>query len=151
MPVFAVGEDAGQLYYVMQFIEGQSLGQIFKRLAAKEVAAPDSNLASLSTEGSDPAYFRTIARIGRQVAEALSYAHNRSILHRDIKPANLLLDAHGIVWVTDFGLAKAFEGEDGLTETGDIVGTVRTRRSDSMAARNRGAMSIHSALLCTRC
>ena len=86
-------------------------------------ASAHSNSASLSTEGPDPVYFRTIARIGRQVAEALAYAHEQGILHRDIKPANLLLDAQGSVWVTDFGLAKAFEGEDGLTQTGDIVGT----------------------------
>ncbi len=80
---------------------------------------------SLTGEDSYPVYFRTIARIGRQVAEALAYAHGQGILHRDIKPANLLLDAQGHVWVTDFGLARAFEREEGLTRTGEIVGTVR--------------------------
>ena len=59
-----------------------------------------------------------------QVARALEYAHNQGILHRDIKPSNLLLDSQGTVWVADFGLAKAVEGED-LTHTGDIVGTIR--------------------------
>jgi WD40 repeat protein len=59
-----------------------------------------------------------------QVADALAYAHRQGILHRDIKPSNLLLDQQGTVWVTDFGLAKA-EGADDLTQTGDIVGTVR--------------------------
>ena len=58
------------------------------------------------------------------MAEALSYAHSEGILHRDIKPSNLLLDARGTVWVTDFGLAKA-EGTEGLTQTGDFVGTLR--------------------------
>jgi WD40 repeat protein len=70
-----------------------------------------------------------VARIGIQVAEALSYAHERHVLHRDIKPSNLLLDPAGTVWITDFGLAKpaADEGgtNDNLTETGDIVGTIR--------------------------
>ena len=68
-------------------------------------------------------YFRSVARIGQQVAEALAYAHARGVVHRDIKPSNLLLDAAGVVWVTDFGLAKA--DEEGLTHTGDILGTLR--------------------------
>jgi WD40 repeat protein/serine/threonine protein kinase len=73
---------------------------------------------------SEPGYFRSVARIGMQVAEALAHAHQQGVLHRDIKPSNLLLDADGQVWVTDFGLAKV-EGSDGPTRTGDIVGTLR--------------------------
>jgi serine/threonine-protein kinase len=69
-------------------------------------------------------YWASAAQIGRQVAEALAYAHQQGVLHRDIKPSNLLLDVHGTVWVTDFGLAKAGTDLD-LTNTGDVVGTVR--------------------------
>jgi tetratricopeptide (TPR) repeat protein len=69
-------------------------------------------------------YYRQVARIGLQVAEALGYAHGQGILHRDIKPSNLLVDTQGTVWITDFGLAKA-EGSEGPTRTGDIVGTLR--------------------------
>jgi WD40 repeat protein len=70
-------------------------------------------------------YWRSVARIGLQVADALAYAHGQGVLHRDIKPSNLLLDTRGTVWVTDFGLAKADTDHDDVTHTGDIVGTLR--------------------------
>jgi serine/threonine protein kinase len=78
--------------------------------------------SDLSSSG-DSHYYRSAAQLALQVAEALAYAHTQKVLHRDIKPANLLLDFQGTVWVTDFGLAKE-EGED-LTQTGDLVGTLR--------------------------
>ncbi len=68
-------------------------------------------------------FFRSLAQIGRQVAGGLAYAHARGIVHRDIKPANLLLDNDGVVWIADFGLAKA--EDEGLTQSGDILGTIR--------------------------
>jgi serine/threonine protein kinase/WD40 repeat protein len=69
-------------------------------------------------------YWQGVAGIGVQVADALAYAHAQGIVHRDIKPSNLLLDNHGIVWVTDFGLAKT-DDQQNLTHTGDILGTLR--------------------------
>jgi serine/threonine protein kinase/predicted Zn-dependent protease len=83
-----------------------------------------STQSELSGTQAETQYYRSVARVGLQVAEGLAHAHSLGILHRDIKPSNLLLDARGTVWVTDFGLAKA-EGTDGLTHTGDIVGTLR--------------------------
>jgi len=72
----------------------------------------------------DRQFFRSVARIGIQVAEALEYANRQGILHRDVKPSNLVLDNHGNVWLADFGLAKTAEADD-LTHTGDILGTIR--------------------------
>ncbi len=86
--------------------------------------APSVSTSGLSATGPDGEYFRGVARIGVQVAEGLAYAHRQGVLHRDIKPSNLLLDMAGTVWITDFGLAKA-EGAGELTQTGDIVGTIR--------------------------
>jgi serine/threonine-protein kinase len=79
---------------------------------------------SSTASGPRTAYYRAAARVGRDVAEALAYAHSQGILHRDIKPSNLLLDVDGTVWITDFGLATG-EGAGALTETGDVVGTLR--------------------------
>lgn len=75
------------------------------------------------TRSSSRVFYEKVARIGACVADALDHAHDRGIIHRDIKPSNLLLDSAGEVWVTDFGLAKT--DEPNLTQTGDVVGTLR--------------------------
>ncbi|MCL4206748.1 MAG: protein kinase [Pirellulaceae bacterium] len=86
-------------------------------------------------------YWESVAQIGVQVASALGYAHGQGVLHRDIKPANLLLDTRGTVWVTDFGLAK-LEDDRNLTQTGDVLGTLRYMAPETL----RGNFDVRSEI-----
>jgi serine/threonine protein kinase/Flp pilus assembly protein TadD len=92
--------------------------------APSALAGSTTTPESAFSSGSGRRYWESVARIGVQAAGALAHAHALGVLHRDIKPSNLLLDAHGTLWVADFGLAKVAEDED-LTGTGDVLGTLR--------------------------
>src|SRR5262249_41168433 len=100
------------------------------------------SLTDLAGRG-ESRYFREVARLCAQAAEGLAYAHCQGVLHRDIKPSNLLLDAHGTVWVTDFGLAKSADSED-LTHTGDLVGTLRYIPPGRFQGRSAARSDVHA-------
>jgi WD40 repeat protein/serine/threonine protein kinase len=79
-------------------------------------------------------YFRSVAQLGAQVAEALDHAHQMGVVHRDIKPSNLMLDVRGKVWITDFGLARRDDAAR-VTVTGDLVGTLRYMSPEQALAK----------------
>jgi serine/threonine protein kinase len=144
VPVYGLGCDRGVHYYAMQYVEGFTLAQVIADLrttpaasaAGAGQAASTRPAAALVTERSprSTAFFRTVARLGQQVALALEHAHQVGVIHRDIKPGNLMVDAAGHAWVTDFGLAHFAAGQ-GVTLTGDVVGTLRYASPEQVLAR----------------
>ena len=91
-------------------------------------------------------FFRRVAELGIQAAEALDYAHQMGIVHRDIKPSNLMLDEQGKLWVTDFGLARV-EANAALTMTGDLLGTLRYMTPEQAEGRSADPRPPHRHLL----
>jgi eukaryotic-like serine/threonine-protein kinase len=156
VPVFAVGQEQGVYYYAMQFIGGRSLDQAIGQLRSSVETQPAANLpqpsnkvnslpvgwattAGLHAVTTDRSagkseYFNTIARLGMEAAHALQHAHEYGIVHRDIKPSNLLMDTHGKLWITDFGLAR-IQADNGITLTGDVVGTLRYMSPEQAAGK----------------
>ncbi len=104
MAVYDWGEDE-QPFMVVELLEGGSLRTMLDR----------GNLLTIAQA----------ARIGRDVADALDYAHTRGIVHRDVKPANLLFDEHGVVRIADFGLARALAEASWTEPAGAVFGTAR--------------------------
>ena len=102
-----------------------------ERETVREPRAPASTLPS-PREGAP--YFRRVAELMNQAAEALEHAHQSGVVHRDIKPGNLMLDGRGLLWVTDFGLAQ-FNSDARLTLTGDLVGTLRYMSPEQALAK----------------
>ncbi|HEY3220952.1 MAG TPA: serine/threonine-protein kinase [Gemmatimonadales bacterium] len=109
VPIYKVGRQDEIFYIIMRCIDGPSLGDLLER--HQKLSISDA------------------ARIARQVADALAYAHSHDIVHRDVKPDNVLLDKSGHVLVTDFGIAKAAQAAQAaprtsqLTSEGMIIGT----------------------------
>ncbi len=107
VPIFTVDERGGLVFFVMGYVEGETLAQRMQR---------DGRIAPAETRG-----------LLTEVASALAYAHSRGVIHRDIKPDNILLSSEGgRAMVTDFGIARAVSagsGDSRLTATGVAIGT----------------------------
>ena len=104
LPLHDSGEAEGFLYYVMPYVEGESLRDRLNR--EKQLSLDE------------------VARVTREVADALTYAHGHDVIHRDIKPENILMSSGGAI-LADFGIARALTvtGADEVTATGIAVGT----------------------------
>lgn len=116
--IHEVGEQDGQPFFSMDFVEGQNLAQLVgvTPLPAKQAAA----------------YLK-------RIAEAVQHAHSKGVLHRDLKPSNVVVDAAtNEPQVTDFGLAKWLEGDASLTQTGQVLGSP-SFMSPEQASGNHGA------------
>jgi WD40 repeat protein/serine/threonine protein kinase len=111
--------------------------------SSSSVVLPGRSDSSDESSSRKASYWQSVAQIGVQVANALEYAHKQGVLHRDIKPSNLLLDTHGTVWVTDFGLAKA-DDQDNLTQTGDLLGTLRYMSPEAFEGKSDVRSDVYS-------
>ena len=102
--IYFIGDDEGQTYFVMEFVDGESLGSVLKR---EGLLHPDQ-----------------AARIVYQTALGLATAHDRGVIHRDIKPGNIMVGSRGNVKIVDFGIALSTQDfSKKLTSTGEFVGT----------------------------
>jgi serine/threonine protein kinase len=117
VPVYDAGtDDAGRPWVVMELVEGETLSETLKR-------------GPLTSE-------RT-ATVGRSVAEALAYVHDKGLIHRDVKPGNVLLGTDGRSRLTDFGIARLIDSAK-VTSTGMMVGTASYLAPEQVAGEPVG-------------
>ncbi len=117
--VHEFGEQAGQPYFSMDYVEGLSLAAIIQK---------------------NPLPSSQAARYLKTIAAAIHYAHQQGTLHRDLKPSNVLIDHFDQPRVTDFGLARRNEGESGMTQTGQILGTPSYMPPEQADSRRRAEL-----------
>ncbi len=117
--IYEVGEDSGCVYFSMELVPGGTLAGRAKR----QPLTPSDTTAIIE-----------------KLADAVHAAHAVGLLHRDIKPANVLLTADGSPKLSDFGLAKWMDREDGLTETGAVLGTPSYMAPEQAVGSGRGTL-----------
>ena len=121
--IFDRGQVGTTPYFAMELLQGETLR------------------ACLDREGRlDP---QMAARVTRQVAEALDYAHNKGVIHRDLKPSNIMLERSGGVKVMDYGIARA-QRLEGLTTTGAFLGTPSYAAPETVEAASQPRSDLYS-------
>jgi hypothetical protein len=120
--LYESGRDEGAVYLVSELVGGQTLGELMEQGALSD---------------------RDVLRVGVALCDALDHAHGRGVVHRDVKPGNVMVPDHphdgaGVAKLTDFGVAR-IAGEDVLTRTGDVVGTLAYMAPEQAEGREAGA------------
>lgn len=114
--IYEVDEHEGVPYFVMEFVDGESIAEQIKEHSPSPVEA---------------------ARLLEKVARAVAFAHQLGVIHRDLKPGNVLLTADGTPKITDFGLAKRLDRESSQTHTGSVLGTPNYMSPEQAEGRTR--------------
>ncbi|HSB53415.1 MAG TPA: serine/threonine-protein kinase, partial [Gemmatimonadales bacterium] len=125
IPIYAVKESQQILYFVMKYIRGRALDQILRDVGALP--------------------FPMVRSILADIGSALDYAHRQGVVHRDVKPGNIMIDEEGFAVITDFGIARAIEGES-LTRSGTTVGTPSYLSPEACSGEAVGAAADQYAL-----
>jgi eukaryotic-like serine/threonine-protein kinase len=120
--LYESGRDDGAVYLVSELVRGRTLGALMEEGALSD---------------------RDVLRVGVALCDALAHAHGRGVVHRDVKPGNVMVpdephDGAGVAKLTDFGVAH-IAGEDVLTRTGDVVGTLAYMAPEQAEGRDAGA------------
>ncbi|QDU59255.1 Serine/threonine-protein kinase PrkC [Planctomycetes bacterium Pan216] len=116
VPIFDVGQENGQHYFAMEYVEGESLAERLRRGRLEPMEA---------------------ARLTTRIAVSVDYLHQQGVIHRDLKPSNVLFDTADFPKLTDFGLAKVFTEDTSRTRSGAIAGTPAYMAPEQAAGRSR--------------
>ena len=140
-PVFESGEDGGQLFIAMRFVNGESLAERIRtrNRVRRERQADQGTAAPSGPSGSSEV--RTLVRIVAGAARALHAAHEAGVIHRDVKPANILVTQQEQPVVVDFGLAEDSQGDwTELTASAECLGTPAYMSPEQLQGKGRAAI-----------